>query len=132
VYPMLDDRTGSTREVPSPIGTLLWTATSNRFGWRSFLGQQPGGPTAPAGAVPSRVADLAGLPPAWIGVGSIDLFVGEDIEYTRRLIEAGVATELLVVPGAFHGFDGLAAETSVAKRFNAAKIDALRRGLAQR
>ena len=131
VYPMLDDRTGSTREVPSPIGTLLWTAASNRFGWRSFLGQEPGGPTAPSGAVPARVADLAGLPPAFIGVGSIDLFVDEDIEYARRLIAAGVPTELLVVPGAFHGFDGIAADTSVAKRFNAAKLDALRRGLAR-
>jgi acetyl esterase/lipase len=131
VYPMLDDRTGSTREVPSPIGTLLWTATSNQFGWRSFLGQEPGGSTVPAGAVPARVADLAGLPPAWIGVGSIDLFVDEDIEYARRLIAAGVPTELLVVPGAFHGFDGIAADTAVAKRFNAAKLDALRRGLAR-
>jgi acetyl esterase/lipase len=131
VYPMLDDRTGSTREVPSPIGTLLWTAASNRFGWRSFLGQEPGGPNAPAGAVPARVADLAGLPPAWIGVGSIDLFVDEDIEYARRLIAAGVPTELLVVPGAFHGFDAFAADTSVAKRFNAAKLDSLRRGLAR-
>jgi acetyl esterase/lipase len=130
VYPMLDDRTGSTREVPDPIGTLLWTAASNRFGWRSFLGQEPGGPSVPAAAVPARVADVSGLPPAWIGVGSIDLFVDEDIEYARRLITAGVATELLVVPGAFHGFDAFAANTSVAKRFNAAKLDALRRGLA--
>jgi acetyl esterase/lipase len=131
VYPMLDDRTGSTREVPSPIGTLLWTASANQFGWRSFLGQEPGGASVPPAAVPARVDDLSGLPPAWIGVGSIDLFVDEDIEYARRLIAAGVLTELLVVPGAFHGFDGFAADTSVAKRFTAAKVDALRRALAR-
>src|SRR6266542_6214108 len=57
-------------------------------------------PGMPAGAVPARVASVAGLPPAWIGVGSIDLFVEEDMEYARRLVHAGVATELLVVRGA--------------------------------
>jgi acetyl esterase/lipase len=130
VYPMLDDRTGSTRQVASHIGTLGWTAEANRFGWRSFLGQEPGGPSVPAAAVPARAADLRGLPPAFIGVGGIDLFVDEDIEYARRLNDAGVATELLVVPGAFHGFDGMAADTTPAKAFNAAKRAALRRALA--
>ena len=132
VYPMLDDRTGTTREVPEPVGTLLWTAPSNRFGWRSFLGEEPGGPNVPASAVPARVANLGGLPSTFIGVGSIDLFVEEDMDYARRLIGAGVATELLVVPGAFHGFDLIAEDTSVAQRFTAAKLDALRRALAPR
>ena len=127
IYPMLDDRTGSTRPVAAPIGSYVWTAGSNRFGWEAFLGQKPGGRSAPAGAVPARVANLAGLPPAFIGVGAIDLFVDEDIEYARRLIAAGVATELNVVPGAFHGFDGIARDTSIAKQFTAAKIGALRR-----
>jgi acetyl esterase/lipase len=127
VYPMLDDRTGSSRPVPAHIGNYVWTAGSNRFGWESLLGRRPGGSSAPAGAVPARVVKLAGLPPAFIGVGAIDLFVEEDIEYARRLIAAGVATELLVVPGAFHGFDGIARETSLARQFTAAKVAALRR-----
>ncbi|GGC14780.1 hypothetical protein GCM10011494_37010 [Novosphingobium endophyticum] len=126
VYPMLDDRTGSSRTVPPHVGQIGWTAQSNRFGWQSFLGQQPGGPNVPAAAVPARTVDLSGLPPAFIGVGSIDLFVDEDIEYARRLIDAGVATELLVVPGAFHGFDSVA-DSSLAIQFNAAKRNALRR-----
>jgi acetyl esterase/lipase len=129
VYPMLDDRTGATRQLPETVGSLLWTAPSNRFGWRSFLGAEPGGPSVPASAVPARVENLAGLPPTWIGVGSIDLFVEENIEYARRLIAAGVATELVVVPGAFHGFDLIAADTSVAKRFTGAKLEALRRAM---
>jgi acetyl esterase/lipase len=127
VYPMLDDRTGSTRQVAAPIGSYVWTAGSNRFGWASLLGRKPGGSSAPAGAVPARVQKLAGLPPAFIGVGAIDLFVDEDIEFARRLIDAGVATELVVVPGAFHGFDGIARETSIARQFTAAKVAALRR-----
>jgi acetyl esterase/lipase len=130
VYPMLDDRTGSTRPVPPHIGRLIWTAQNNRFGWNAFLGQTPGGMSVPVIAVPARCKDLKGLPPAFIGVGSIDLFVDEDVEYARRLIEAGVPTQLVVVPGGYHGFDGLAADTSVAKAFNAAKMDALRKAFA--
>ena len=127
IYPMLDDHTGSTLHPPSPIGTILWTAPKNRFGWRSFLGQAPGTPQVPANAVPARARTLAGLAPAFIGVGSIDLFVDEDIAYARRLIDAGVPTELVVVPGAYHAFDAVARDTNLAKNFTAAKWDALRR-----
>lgn len=129
MYPMLDDRTGSTRQLPAPIGTLNWRAEANRFGWASFLGQEPGGADVPAGAVPARTVNLAGLPPAWIGVGSIDLFVEEDMAYAQRLVSTGVMTELMVVPGAFHGFDFLAAGTPLAEGFKASRIAALRRSL---
>ncbi len=84
----------------------------------------------PAAAVPARVAEVRGLPPTFIGVGAIDLFVDEDVAYAHRLIDAGVPTELVVVPGAFHGFDGIAAQTSVAQAFAAAKVAALRRAFA--
>ncbi len=127
-YPMLDDRTGSSRAVPPHVGELVWTPGSNRFGWESFLGQKPGLDTAPRDAVPARVADLAGLPPAFIGVGTLDLFAQEDTEYARRLNLAGVPTELIVVPGAFHGFDSIGAMTKapIAAWFNAAREQALR------
>jgi acetyl esterase/lipase len=127
VYPMLDDRTGSTRKPPAHIGVFMWTAEYNRAGWGALLGKTPGGPDAPAGAVPARVENLAGLPPAWIGVGSIDLFVDEDVEYARRLIDAGVTTELLVVPGAYHGFDLLDAGSSISKQFKLARYNSLAR-----
>jgi acetyl esterase/lipase len=127
IYPMLDDRTGTSVHPKSPIGSLMWTGDKNHFGWRSFLGREPGTRDVPSRAVPARYDRLSGLPPAFIGVGSIDLFVDEDVEFARRLIDAGVATELRVVPGAFHGFDGIAAETSLAKDFTSAKLAALRR-----
>ena len=132
IYPMLDDRTGSTKQVPAPIGAILWTAEDNRFGWRSFLGQEPGGPSVPSKAVPARLDNLKGLPPAFIGVGAIDLFVQEDILYAQRLIDASVPTQLLVMPGAFHGFDALGSGTRIGKSFNSMKIDALRRALGAR
>jgi acetyl esterase/lipase len=85
----------------------------------------------PAGAVPSRVENLAGLPPAFIGVGSIDLFVEEDIDYAKRLITAGVPTELYVVPGAYHAFDLLAPNSEVTARFNQMWTTAMRIRLKQ-
>lgn len=129
VYPMLDDRTGTSRRTPPHVGKLGWTAESNRFGWESFLGTRPGGRSAPKGAVPARVANLAGLPPAWIGVGSIDLFHDEDVDYAQRLNASGVATELVVVPGGFHGFDNMPETIGIVRRFNQSKLAALRAGL---
>ncbi|WP_420140106.1 alpha/beta hydrolase [Sphingomonas sp.] len=131
IYPMLDDRTGSGVTPPPWIGAIGWNAGANRFGWGSFLGLTPGGSNVPAAAVPARRRDLAGLPPTFIGVGGIDLFVGEDIAYAGRLTEANVPTELVVVPGAFHGFDRAGADTLVAQRFNKAKYNALRRAFGQ-
>ena len=127
IYPMLDDRTGSTRPVPPHIGTFVWTAESNRFGWSSLLGIPAGSPNVPPGSVPARVENLAGLPPAFIVTGAIDLFVDEDIEYARRLIAAGVPTELHVVPGAYHGYDLLVPNAKVSIRFTDYWTTALRR-----
>ena len=101
IYPQLDDRTGSSHPASPAIGHFMWTASANRLAWSSLLGVPAGSSKVPVAAVPARVASVAGLPPAWIGVGSIDLFVEEDMEYARRLVHAGVATELLVVRGAF-------------------------------
>jgi len=130
IYPMLDDRTGTSRRMPPHVGRIIWTPESNRFGWESFLGTAPGGSRSPKGAVPARAADLKGLPPAFIAVGTLDLFCDEDIEYARRLTDAGIATELIVVPGAFHGFDGIAlmARKPLGTWFENTKLNALRRG----
>ena len=131
IYPMLDDRTGSSRQPAPWIGTFIWNRAANRYGWSSLLGVPAGSAAVPAGAVPARVRDLSGLPPAFIGVGSIDLFVDEDVEYAQRLIDAGVVTELLVVPGGYHGFDELAAAAPASLRFAAARDAAIARGFAR-
>lgn len=127
IYPMLDDRTGSSRQPPNDEGRIIWTARDNRIGWEAFLGQKPGTADVPAAAVPARRKDLAGLPPAFIGVGSIDLFCEEDMLYAQRLAAAGIETELAVVPGAFHGFDLIAGPTELAQSFVATKMRALKR-----
>ncbi len=125
VYPMLDDRTVA-RTDHDTRGALIWQPADNRRGWSAYLGVAPGSPDVPPYAAPSRREDLAGLPPAWIGVGTLDVFHDEDVEYARRLVEAGVPCELTVVDGAFHGFDALFPEAPVVRDFHASQVAALR------
>ena len=132
IYPMLDDRTGSSRAVPAQIGQFIWTRGSNRFGWSSLLGTPAGSVRVPAGSVPARTASLAGLPPTFIGVGSIDLFVEEDMQFSQRLVIAGVPTELLVIPGGYHGFDLIVPDAPQSRFFREAWSGALRRAFASR
>ena len=104
IFPMLDDRT-VTAEDPSALhGEFVWTRPDNHFGWASLLGAEPGSPDISYHAAPARAPDLAGLPPTFISCGALDLFLEEDMEYARRLIRAGVPTELHIYPGAPHGF----------------------------
>ncbi len=46
-----------------------------------------------------------GLPPTFIAVGELDLFVQDDLAYASRLLAAGCSVEAHVYPGAVHGFD---------------------------
>lgn len=126
--PMLDDRTCAAADPHPYCGEFTWTPELNRFGWQSLLGMEPGGPDVPEEAVPARVSDLSGLPPAFIIVGALDLFLEEDLEYARRLTRAGVPVELHVVPGAFHGY-GLAAGTPQVIQKNQLEVNALARAM---
>ncbi len=123
IYPMLDDRTGSTQMPPPQAGAFIWRPVDNRFAWTCFLGMPAGAAAVPYGAVPARVEDFRDLPPAFIAVGSIDLFVDEDVEYARRLTDAVVPVELHVYPGCFHAFDMLPTDT--AARYRAALLKGL-------
>ncbi len=113
--PMLDDRrvTGSSQLE----GLAIWNRDSNEFGWRCYLGDLYGSPEVPAHAAPARADDLAGLPPAYVCVGTADGFRDEDILYAMRLMEAGVAADLHVYSGAPHGV-GVFAGTALADRYN--------------
>lgn len=103
VYPMLDDRTGL--RPPSGNGVHNWTPTSNRWAWGAYLGHPAGQEDQRPWAIPGRRDDLMGLPPAWIGVGDLDLFHNEDRAYAERLRTAGVCCDLQVIPGMYHAAD---------------------------
>ena len=127
VYPMLDDRT-----VQRPVDALVWNNRSNAFAWGAYLGHPAGQPDERPWAVPARRADLAGLPPAWIGVGDIDLFHDEDVEYARRLQEAGVRCELHVEPGMYHGADAIAGKVDSMRAFRTRMVAVLGEALTPR
>jgi acetyl esterase/lipase len=128
IYPMLDDRT-CIDPAPHPLaGQYIWTPANNAFGWASLLGHPPGGPDVPIYAAPARTTNLAGLPPTFLAVGALDLFVEEDLDYGRRLIRSGVPVELHVYPGGFHAFD-VSPSAAVARQMRRESLDALARAL---
>ena len=102
ICPMLDDRddTESTRQFESGP----WNRSNNRVAWSALLGHDGAGPNTSAYAAPARAADLSGLPPTYLEVGSAEVFRDENVEYASRLWAAGVATELHVWAGGFHCF----------------------------
>ena len=125
IYPMIDDRneTGSSHEI-TDIG--IWDRAGNIEAWQWYLGD--GKPDQYA--APARAEDLSGLPPAFIDVGTIDLFRDEDIAFATRLMQAGVPAELHVYPGAYHGAETFAPDAPLSRLIRGRRIDALRRALA--
>ncbi|ALR10667.1 alpha/beta hydrolase [Mycobacteroides saopaulense] len=123
VYPMLDDRTSARTDVDG-TNLRMWSTESNRFGWDSYLDEADRDV-----AVPGRRADLAGVAPAWLGIGTADLFHDEDLVYAERLRAAGVPCEVEVVTGAFHGFDRFAPWARVSKDFVAKACRSLQAAL---
>jgi acetyl esterase/lipase len=125
VYPMLDDRS-ALREDHTGRGRFGWTPAANRFGWTAYLGREPRMSDAPEYAAPARRTDLTGLPPAWVGVGELDLFYDEDVDYAERLRANGVPCELVTVPGMYHGADGVVPKAAVLQDFRRSMTDHLR------
>jgi triacylglycerol lipase len=128
IYPMLDDRTSIDAD-PNPFtGQFIWINKSNYYGWKSLLGQEPGGKDVSAYAAAARVSSMHGLAPAYICVGALDLFLDENMTYAKRLIRAGIPTELHVYPGGIHGLDTVTG-SSVSEQFYTDLIRAMKKAL---
>jgi acetyl esterase/lipase len=125
-YPMLDDRTPLFHDLDA----LLWTNASNRFAWTAYLGHAPDLVEDRPYASASRRDDLSGLPPAWIGIGEIDLFHREAVAYADRLRAAGVTCELDVVPGMYHAAERTAPKAESMQAFSTRMVTALGNALA--
>ncbi|MGW3961482.1 alpha/beta hydrolase [Amycolatopsis sp. NPDC005003] len=119
LYPMVDHRNTTTQAVGP------WDRRANAEAWKWFLaGQEPDGYAAPLHA-----EDLAGLPPTFIDVGTADLFLEENLALARRLLAAGVSTELHVYPGVYHAAEYYAPDAEVARHMWTVRFRALRRAL---
>jgi acetyl esterase/lipase len=128
VYPMIDDRNANTTS-PASDDPKVWNRYANAVGWDAYLAGRAGADDVSPYAAPARATDLAGLPPAYINVGDLDLFLDEDVAYAMALTKAGVPTELHVYPGAFHGSANFASRAALSRRWNQEERAALGRAL---
>lgn len=112
--PMLDDRdaTVSTQQFS---GVGRWDREQNRHGWAAYLGDRYGTDAVDHYAAPARAADLAGLPPTYLDVGSAEVFRDEDVAYASAIWACGGDAELHVYPGGFHGFEVVAPEIAISR-----------------
>ncbi len=127
LYACLDDRhvTSSSHAITDP---RTWNRELSLKAWEVYLGNHREGDISPY-AAPIRATDLAGLPPTYMMIGTLDLMRDENIEYANRLMQAGVPTELHVYPGASHGFELMVPNASVSKRAADEYVSALKRAL---
>ncbi len=125
-YPMIDDRNTDPAKAHPYAGEFVWTLSSNYYGWTSLLGRAPGGPDTSPSAAAARAESLAGLPPTYLSLGDLDLFLEEDLEYVRRLTRDGVPVEMHMYAGAPHGYT-LLAEAATAQQAIRDQITAMRR-----
>ena len=127
IYPMIDNlhATSSGQYENHPV----WNRATSDNAWEMYLGGTPDHDASPYAAA-SRAVDLSGLPPAYICVGTIDLFRDEDIAYASRLTAADVATELAVFPGVYHAAETFVPEAPVSQRLARSFIAALKDSLA--
>lgn len=103
IYPMLIPPTQSLDDNSSdaPTGRYIWTRASNNFAWSANLSGGAADHTTIAGLAP----DVSGLPPTFLAVGALDLFVHDNLAYVSKLLAKGCVVESHVYPGAIHGFD---------------------------
>lgn len=128
IYPMIDDRneTVSSYQIQ---GEGVWDRTSNDTGWDALLGDRRHGDDVSIYAAPSRATDLTNLPPAFIDVGTAEVFRDEDVAYASAIWAAGGQAELHVWPGAFHGCDMMVYHAQISIEMRAARDAWIRRQL---
>jgi acetyl esterase/lipase len=114
IYPMLDDRTTTPDPHIAPLAG--WSYDDNATGWNALLGTGHEHREIDPSAAPGRLEDAAGLPPAYIEVGQLDIFRDEDIRYALTLSRAGVPVELHLHPGVPHEYDAIAFDADVSRR----------------
>ena len=126
LYPMIDNlhatRSGKLENHP------IWKQSTSFNAWEMYLDGIPGKQASPYAAA-TRATDLTGLPPAYICVGSEDLFRDENIDYAQRLMAAGVPCEFSIFPGLYHGADSFIPTARVSRRLNRAFLHALEHAL---
>lgn len=124
--PMIDNR-NSTPSSHTITDKRVVNRNYSKWAWSSYLGKEAHKKIVSPYAVPSQAENLSKLPPAYVAVGALDLFMDENINYAQRLLEAGVSTELHVFPGAYHAFEFLVPEAEISQSVNRLHCNVLKR-----
>ena len=131
IYPMLDYRTGGPDDLykDDMTGEFVWSAEENVAGWHDLChGQEiPADEMiyySPAVATPEQ---LRGFPTTFLIVGSLDLFVHEDVAFVDQLKLAGVEADSFVEPGVPHSYDVMLSDSPQTIRFKNLRDEAVRK-----
>lgn len=123
--PRLDDCIREGSQANPFTGEFIWTREASAYCRAAYLGKDHN--TSPYGSA-LRADSYSDLPPTFVAVGALDLFVDECIDFSRNLLRAGVPTELIVYPGCFHGFQ-MAATARITARSRRDSLNALKKAL---
>ncbi|HSI18641.1 MAG TPA: alpha/beta hydrolase [Sphingomonas sp.] len=82
--------------------TFMLTRAEMADFWANYLGPSPAAAEHPHAR--PMLADLHGLPPAFLCIAECDILADENLAMAERLREAGVAVTARVYPGASHSF----------------------------
>ncbi len=126
LYPMLNNLhdTASGRIKDHPV----WCRADSQAAWEMYLNGNPA-TAASCYAAASRAADCRELPPVFIAVGEVDLFLDENRDYAQRLLASGVACNFRRYPGMYHGGEVAGIETEIGRCMTQDYVAALRHAL---
>lgn len=112
IYPMLDDRTATDHSG----GLAVFSVNDVLTGWAAYLGEAWGTDNISPAASPARATDVTGLPPLYLDVGQLDIFMPEDVDYALKFLKGGIQAELHVYPGVIHAFQRWSQASHVVKQ----------------
>ena len=112
--PVLDGRT-ATGSMTRFTDTPMWSAASARTSWHLYRNTARHNLFAQY-ASPAQSDSFAGLPPTFVSIAEFDPLRDEAWEYARRLLAAGVQTEVHLYPGTFHSSTHVVTEAAISRR----------------
>lgn len=128
--PTVDDRL-HTPSMTTLSDAPVWQSRNSPHSWRYYLRgtAEPGSTDVPIHAAPARatVADLSGLPPAFVTAYQIDPTRDESLDYARLLVEAGVPTDIRHYSKAFHVAHAIVPGSTIGARMIADRVEAIHR-----
>lgn len=124
IYPALDNRLLTYSGLPW-VSPKLLNREHILACWQAYLGKDHDGEVSPY-AAPAREENLSGLPSAYILVADLDSVRDGAVDYSLRLNQSGVSSELHIYSGAIHAFDVISRDAVLSQRAIDNYIGALR------